>query len=113
MQQTLCRWAVMGAERYLSRVYECMKQKLSDYHVMHADETVVEVRRDGRPAGTESRMWVYRSGELEPNPVILYEYQKTRKKEHARELQIAIPNGHLCHIRRPLCDLIGGQPGTH
>ena len=83
--QTLCRWAVMGAERYLSRVYECMKQKLSDYHVMHADETVVEVRRDGRPAGTESRMWVYRSGELEPNPVILYEYQKTRKKEHARE----------------------------
>ena len=83
--QTLCRWAVMGAERYLSRVYECMKQKLSDYHVMHADETVVEVRRDGRQAGTESRMWVYRSGELEPNPVILYEYQKTRKKEHARE----------------------------
>lgn len=28
-------------------------------------------------------------------------------------VQIAIPNGHLCHIRRPLCDLIGGQPGTH
>ena len=28
-------------------------------------------------------------------------------------LQIASPNGHLCHIRRPLCDLIGGQPGTH
>ena len=38
---------------------------------MHADETVVEVRKDGRPAGSESRMWVYRSGELEPNPVIL------------------------------------------
>ena len=28
-------------------------------------------------------------------------------------LQIASPNGHLCHIRRPLCDLIGGQLGTH
>ena len=28
-------------------------------------------------------------------------------------LQIASQNGHLCHIRRPLCDLIGGQPGTH
>ena len=52
---------------------------------MHADETVVEVRKDGRPAGAESRMWVYRSGELESNPVILYEFQKTRKKEHARE----------------------------
>lgn len=83
--QTLCRWAIMGAERYLSRVYDRMKQKLPEHHVMHADETVVEVRKDGRPAGSESRMWVYRSGELEPNPVILYEYQKTRKKEHARE----------------------------
>ena len=29
------------------------------------------------------------------------------------QVQIASPNGHLCHIRRPLCDLIGGQPGTH
>ena len=28
-------------------------------------------------------------------------------------LQIASQNGHLCHIRRPLCDLNGGQPGTH
>lgn len=52
---------------------------------MHADETVAEVRKDGRPAGAESRMWLYRSGELESNPVILYEFQKTRKKEHARE----------------------------
>lgn len=83
--QTLCRWAIMGAERYLSRVYARMKQKLPEYHVMHADETVVEVRKDGRPAGAESRMWVYHSGELESKPVILYEFQKTRKKEHARE----------------------------
>lgn len=29
------------------------------------------------------------------------------------QVQIASPNGHLCHIRRPLCDLIGGQLGTH
>ena len=49
--QTLCRWAIMGSDRYLSRVYNCMKQKLPDYHVVHADETVVEVRKDGRPAG--------------------------------------------------------------
>ena len=55
--QTLCRWAIMGADRYLSRVYNCMKQKLPDYHVVNADKTVVEVRKDGRPAGTESRMW--------------------------------------------------------
>lgn len=31
-------------------------------------------------------MWMYRSGELAPNPALLYEYEKTRKKEHAREI---------------------------
>ena len=35
------------------------------------------------------------------------------RKDSFSIVQIAIPNGHLCHIRRPLCDLIGGQPGTH
>ena len=48
----------MGAERYLSRVYDRMKQKLPEHHVMHADETVVDVRKDGRPAGAESQIWV-------------------------------------------------------
>jgi len=28
-------------------------------------------------------------------------------------LQIASLNGHLCHIRRPACDLNGGHPRTH
>ena len=28
-------------------------------------------------------------------------------------MQIASQNGHLCHIRRPLCDLNGGHPRTH
>ena len=28
-------------------------------------------------------------------------------------VQIASQNGHLCHIRRPPCDLNGGHPGTH
>ena len=32
---------------------------------------------------------------------------------YSQFLQIASQNGHLCHIRRPLCDLNGGQPGTH
>ena len=34
---------------------------------------------------TESRMWLYCSDELESKPVILCEYQKTRKKKHAQE----------------------------
>ena len=29
------------------------------------------------------------------------------------EVQIAIQNGHLCHVRRSVCDIIGGQPKTN
>lgn len=29
------------------------------------------------------------------------------------KLQIAIQNGHLCHVRRSVCDIIGGQPKTN
>ena len=28
-------------------------------------------------------------------------------------MQIAIQNGHLCHVRRSVCDIIGGQPKTN
>ena len=30
-----------------------------------------------------------------------------------RWMQIAIQNGHLCHVRRSVCDIIGGQPKTN
>ena len=29
------------------------------------------------------------------------------------QMQIAIRNGHLCHVRRSVCDIIGGQPKTN
>ncbi len=83
--QTLCRWTILSADRYLGKLYDRLKKELLHYHVIHADETPVEVNRDGRPAGSRSYMWVYRSGALEPNPFVLYEYQKTRKGDHPKE----------------------------
>lgn len=35
------------------------------------------------------------------------------KIEQCLCLQIAIQNGHLCHVRRSVCDIIGGQPKTN
>lgn len=83
--QTLCRWVILCADRYLKRLYTRMKGELLKYHVVHADETPVKVNRDGRPASSNSYMWVYRSGALEPHPFVLYEYQKTRKADHPKE----------------------------
>ena len=56
------------------------------FHVLQADETPVKVSKDGRPANSKSYMWVYRTGkEYGDTPIILYEYQKTRKADHPRE----------------------------
>ena len=44
------------------------------------------VNRDGRGAGSQSYMWVYRSGHMYPEKqIILYEYQRTRNAAHPRE----------------------------
>lgn len=83
--QNLCRWTIECSNRYFRRLYDRLKQKLCGYHVVHADETPVEVNRDGRPAGAKSYMWVYRSGALEEHPFVLYDFQKTRKADHPRE----------------------------
>lgn len=73
-------------EEYLSVLYDYLHKKLYDYHVIQADETPVLVNRDGRPAGSKSYMWVYRSGHLyEDKQIVLYEYQKTRNSSHPRE----------------------------
>lgn len=63
-EPTMCRWANVCSDRYLKLIYDRLKGKINDYHVLHADETPVEVRTDGRSAGSKSYMWVYRTGAL-------------------------------------------------
>ena len=54
--------------------------------MIQVDETPVLVNNDGRPAGSKSWMWVYRSGFMYADKqIILYEYQKTRNASHPRE----------------------------
>lgn len=83
-RQTLCRWLILCSDRYISRLYNRLREQLLRSHVIHADETPVGVNRDGRPAGSKSYMWVYRSGAYEEKSAVIYEYQKTRKKEYPK-----------------------------
>ena len=83
-RQVMANWVNRCSERYLSLLYDRFHQQLLKEPVVQADETSVKVSKDGRPAGSESRMWVYRSGEYNTDaPVILYDYQKTRSGDHA------------------------------
>lgn len=84
-RQTMANWIIRTSERYFSLLYERYKEELKKHHLIHADETPVEVTKDGRSTGTKSYMWVYRSAEAEEHPVILYDYRKTRSSEHPME----------------------------
>ncbi len=84
-RQEMARWTIACAERYLSVLYDHLHKRMYDYHILHADETPLLVNKDGRPAGSKSYMWVYRTGQFYEHPIILYEYQRTRNASHPRE----------------------------
>lgn len=85
-RQTLANWVIRSAERYLSLIYDEMRKELCKGHIIQADETTVKVSKDGRAAGSESYMWLYRTGEYnDSTPIVLYEYQKTRSAEHPQK----------------------------
>lgn len=81
-RQNMANWTIECADRYLAVFYDYLHKYIYKSPVIHADETPVLIRKDGREAGSKSYMWVYRTGEKEKKAVILYEYQKTRKADH-------------------------------
>lgn len=85
-RQVMANWTIRCAERYLSLVYDRMHKELLNCNVCQADETTVEVSKDGRKAGSKSYMWVYRTGKMyDESPIVLYNYQKTRNATHPEE----------------------------
>ena len=94
-------------EEYLGTMYDYLHKLLYDYHVIQADETPVLVNKDGRPAGSQSYMWVYRSGFMyRDRQIILYEYQKTRNASHPREFREGL-HRDLCYGWVPGISYIG------
>lgn len=86
-RQTMANWCILSAERYLSLITDRLKEELLKSHVVHADETPVTVKRDGREGIHRNYMWVYRSGEIcESKPAIIYDYQRTRKADAPKEM---------------------------
>jgi transposase len=124
----LSNWMLKGSE-WLELIYPRLKQKLLEQEVLHADETTLQVLKElGRPAESQSYMWLYRTGSLGP-PIVLYEYQQTRSGEHPRNFLKGfkgylhadgyagyhdIPDVTLCgcwaHLRRKYSEALKGLP---
>lgn len=76
---TMANWIIQCSQTWLKPLYKHMKQELLTHSVIHADETVVQVlKEDGKPAASESRMWLYASAALLRHQVRIFEYQPDR-----------------------------------
>ena len=85
-RQVMANWMIQCADRYLGILYDRLHKEMYRFHVLQADETPVMGTKDGRPANSKSYMWIYRTGKsYTDTPVILYEYQRTRKSDHPEE----------------------------
>jgi len=94
-RQTMCNWLQRAAEDWLKPVYDVLRLQLVKRGVLHADETTLQVLHEpGKKAQTKSYMWLYRTGRDGGLPIVLYEYQPSRKAEHAEKFLEGF-SGHL------------------
>jgi transposase len=78
---TLCNW-ILEVDKYYGKVLvEYMHRELLKSHVLHCDETPVQVVRE--ESSGKSHMWVFRSGEYEKKQIVIFDYQPSRKGECA------------------------------
>lgn len=83
-RQTLSNWIISCASE-LQPLFDYMKDELLKRNYIHADETYVTViEENGKNSKSKRYMWLYCSGGIE-NPIILYDYQKTRSGSNAEK----------------------------
>ncbi len=81
---TMANWVIRCSQDYLMPVVEHLRKELLSRDIVHCDETPVQVlKEEGKKLQTKSYMWLYRTGNDEKAPVILYDYQPSRNGDHA------------------------------
>ena len=81
---TMANWIIRCAQEYLYPVVEHMRKLLLSREVIHCDETPVQVlKEEGKKPQTKSYMWLYRTGNDDLEPIVLYDYQPSRNGDHA------------------------------
>ncbi|MCL1984921.1 MAG: IS66 family transposase [Betaproteobacteria bacterium] len=85
-RQTMASWLIRCSEDYLEPIYEELHRRMLLGDLLHSDDTIFQVLREpGKPAQSESRMWLYRTSCDVEHPIVLYDYQPDRSKERPRE----------------------------
>ncbi len=81
---TMANWVIRCSQDYLLPIIDHLRKELLARDVIHCDETPLQVlKEDGKRPQTKSYMWLYRTGNDDKSPVILYDYQPSRNGDHA------------------------------
>jgi transposase len=92
-RQTLARWVIQCGE-HLQPLLNLMLGQLLESHVIHCDETRVQVLKEqDREPSSQSWMWV-QTGGLPDKPVILFDYSPSR----AQEVPTRLLNGYRGYV---------------
>ena len=101
-RSTMANWIINNTEEFLKPVADYFHRVLLKSRYLMADETPVQVLHEPeRKAQTKSYMWIFRTGEQEEIPIILYRYYETRAGDNAAEFLKGF-GGYL------MCDGYGG-----
>lgn len=78
-RQTMSNWLIRVSQDYLRPLYDLLHESLVKREICHFDETSLEVIKEpSRTAQQESYMWLYRTGEADKKPIVLFDYQQSR-----------------------------------
>ena len=84
-RQTMSNWVIHFAFGMFGPVYDRMIQELMEQPYHQSDETVYEVIRDGRKAGSKSFIWLHTTSECyDGHKIAVYCYEPTRGTGHLR-----------------------------
>ena len=85
-RQTMANWMLNTSDVWLRPIYDVLHRNLCRETVLHGDETTLQVLKEsGKAATSKSYMWLYRTSGCTESPIVLYEYQPSRKAAHAEE----------------------------
>ena len=92
---TMANWVIECTDKYLRVLYEFYHRLLLSRGFAIADESPIQVlKEEGHEATAKSYMWLFRSGEDDTPPIVLYKYASTRSGDVAKEFLKGF-NGYL------------------
>lgn len=84
-RNTLANWVIRPTNDWFLPLYELLREELLQEHIIHSDETHVQVlKEEGKAATSQSEMWVYASAPRSKRQIRYFDYQSNRSGDCAK-----------------------------